>query len=190
MLVGSDPVEEPVADEPLSQAIALLIMEWEHKPELADSIRASQVKTAFQMMRMMNHPDAKANRPTFAFTSNVDYAGLIYGKAALLFDEQRKLVGAPSFELALRTYVDENRYKWVTAKTFTALLARQNGFHAAAVEKLRRRWWEEKHGDEDIAAFDLESVLGRTTESGGTPTTADPQLLQQYHDAMNALMNE
>ena len=191
MLVGNDAVDEPVADEPLTQALALMIMEWQHKEALASEIRSSQVKMAFQMMRMMGRADAKANRPTSEFTSNVDYAGLIYGKATLLFDAQRALVGQFVFERALRMYVDENRYKWVTPKTFTALLGRLDPGRAAALEKLRRRWWEEAHGDEDIGGFDLDELVnGMTTANQRAGHALDPKLLEQYNQAMEALTGE
>ena len=199
MLVGSDPIEEPIADEPLTQAVALRIMEWQRKPELANEIRNSQIKMAFQMMRLMNRPDAKANRPTSEYTNNVEYAGLVYGKAALLFDAQRALVGVNAFDEALRQYVEEHRYKWVTAKTFTSVLGRVTPSQAGPLEKLRKRWWEERHGDEDIGGFNLDSLLdlddaqlGKAAGAQGAPGAppVDPKLLEQYNAAMKALMGE
>ncbi len=201
MLVGSDPIQEPIADESLTQAIAMMIMEWEHKPELAHEIHETQVKMAFQMMRMMGIPDARANRPTTSYKNNGEYAGLVYGKGALLFEALRSRVGVMVFERALRQYVDENRYRWVTAKTFTSVLARVASGDAASIEQLRKHWWEEKHGDADLGQADLESMLtgmgdekpsakGKAATTAGDQEGLDPNLIEQYNAAMKRLMEE
>lgn len=180
-----------------------MIMEWQHKPELALEIHDTQVKMAFQMMRMMGHEDAKANRPTSTFKTNVEYAGLIYGKAPLFFEALRDRVGPTLFERALRQYVDENRYRWVTAKTFTSLVAKLSQADGPYVERLRQHWWEEKHGDVDIGQADLESLItgigdeksgaGKQPKGSAHPlgqNGVDQSVLDQYNAAMKALMDE
>ncbi len=203
MLVGSDPIAEPIADEALTQALALMIMQWQNKPELASEIRTSQVKMAFQMMRMMGHEDAKANRPTSTFKTNGEYAGLIYGKAPLYFDAVRNRVGPLVYERALRQYVDENRYRWVTAKTFTAMVGKIAQADGPYLERLRHRWWDEKFGDVDIGPADLEALIGGTGEEkpgapkqpkgSGNPLGEiglDRSAIDQYNAAMKSLMDE
>ncbi len=178
MLVGSDPIAEPVADEALTQHLALLLLEWRQGRAAAQQMRDGQLKTAYQLHRMLGGTDGKANRPTHEYASNREYAALIYGKAPLLFDEQRKLVGDEAWLKGLKTYVAEHRYRWVTGKTLTELMGKQNPLLARKLESLRQRWWNEVHGDEDLGAADL-SVQG-----------IDPKLLEQLEDAMKAMSGE
>ena len=94
--------------------------------------------------------DVKADQPTGAFTSTTQYAGIVYGKAPLLFDAQRKLVGEDGWEKALKAYVEQHRYRWVTSKTLTEVASKLAPGKARGLEALRRRWLEETHGDEDV----------------------------------------
>lgn len=190
MLVGSDCISEPVADEPLTQHVALLLMEWRKGKKAAEVVRENQVKMAFQVHRLMGGADGVANRPTHEFESNTEYAALVYGKAPLLFDAQRKLVGDSAWEKALKAYVAEHRYKWVTASTFTDLVAKQSG--NAKVKALRQRWWEEKHGDEDIGGLSLDGLVGGDASAlGGQGGVAiDPQMAKQLEELMKQLMGE
>ncbi len=179
MLVGSDPIAEPVADEPLTQHVALLLLEWRQSRAAAQQMRDGQLKTAYQLHRMLGGADGKANRPTHEYTSNREYAALIYGKAPLLFEEQRKLVGDEAWLKGLKSYVEQNRYRWVTAKTLTELMGKQNPLLARKLESLRQRWWNEVHGDEDLGTADLGSVQG-----------LDPKMLKQVEEMMKALGGE
>lgn len=182
MLVGSDPIAEPVADEPLTQHLALLLLEWRQGKQAATAMREGQLKAAYQLHRLMGGVDGKANRPTHEYASNREYAALIYGKAPLLFDEQRKLVGDEAWLKGLKSYVEQNRYRWVTSKTLTELVGKQNPPHGKKLEALRNRWWNEAHGDEDIGGLDLSSLL-----TGGSMQGLDPKVLQELEKAMKAL---
>jgi hypothetical protein len=185
MLVGSDPIAEPVADEPLTQHLALLLLEWREGKKVAGQMRDAQLKSAYQLHRMLGGADGKANRPTHEYTSNKEYAALIYGKAPLLFDEERKLVGDEAWLRALRSYVDENRYRWVTARTLTELAGKQNPGSAKKLEALRQHWWNEAHGDEDLGEADLGALLG-----GGAGKNLDPKTMQEIEKAMKALTGQ
>lgn len=182
MLVGNDPIAEPVADEPLTQHLALLLLEWRQGKQAAAAMREGQLKAAYQLHRLMGGEDGKANRPTHEYASNREYAALIYGKAPLLFDEQRKLVGDEAWLKGLKSYVEQNRYRWVTSRTLTELVAKQNPQHGKKLEALRNRWWNEAHGDEDIGGLDLNSLL-----TGGSMQGLDPKVLQELEKAMKAL---
>ena len=186
MLVGSDPIAEPVADEPLTQHVALLLLEWRQNRAAAQQMRDGQLKTAYQLHRMLGGADGKANRPTHEYTSNREYAALIYGKAPLLFEEQRKLVGDEAWLKGLKSYVEQNRYRWVTAKTLTELMGKQNPLLARKLESLRQHWWNEVHGDEDLGAADLNSML---TGGAGAPGV-DPKILKQLKKIMKAMTGE
>ena len=160
----------------LTQHLALLLLEWRQGKTAAAQMRDGQLKAAYQLHRMMGGADGKANRPTHEFASNREYAALIYGKAPLLFDEQRKLVGDEAWLKGLKSYVETNRYKWVTSRTLTELVAKQNPGSGKKLEALRQRWWNEVHGDEDLGLMDLGSLQG-----------LDPKVLQELEKAMKAL---
>jgi hypothetical protein len=188
-LVGSDAVDEPVADEPLTQHVALLLLEWRHGKKAANEVREGQVKMAYQLWRMMGGADMKANQPTGAFTSSTQYAGIVYGKAPLLFDAQRKLMGEDAWERALRTYVEQHRYRWVTSKTLTEVAGKQVPGQARELDKLRRRWFEEKHGDEDVGTLELDKLLGDLS-SGSTDMKLDPESAKLFEELMRQLSGE
>ena len=182
MLVGSDPIAEPVADEPLTQHLALLLLEWRQGKAAAAAMRDGQMKSAYQLHRIMGGADGKANRATHEYESNREYAALIYGKAPLLFEEQRKLVGDEAWLKGLKAYVEQNRYRWVTSRTLTELVGKQNPASAKKLEALRQHWWNEAHGDEDLGTIDLASMLG----GAGSPGI-DPKMLKELEKAMKAL---
>jgi len=189
MLVGSDPVDEPVTDEPLAQHTALLVMEWRHGKKTAEEARGLQLKTGYQVYRLMGGADGVVNRPTGDFDSNQQYAALMYGKAPMLYDEVRKRVGEEAWTRALRTYVDEYRYRWARPGTLLGIAARQRPGDAAALEQLRKRWWEEKHADQDIGTMDLGDLSGLGLAGGGAPGV-DPAQLEEIEKLMKQLSGQ
>jgi aminopeptidase N len=184
MLVGSDCIAEPVADEALTQHVALLLLEWRRGKEAAEGVRANQLRMAYQVHRMLGGADGPANRPTHEFDSNTEYAALVYGKAPLLFDAQRKLVGDAAWLDALKRYVADYRYRWASADTFTDVVARVSG--NPKVKALQRRWWNEARGDEDLGGLDLGGLLA---PAGGAPAL-DPAAQKQLEAMMKQLMGE
>ncbi|MBL8935576.1 MAG: aminopeptidase [Archangium sp.] len=189
-LVGSDAVDEPVADEPLTQHVALLLLEWRKGKKAANDVREGQVKMAYQLWRMMGGRDSKANRPTGEFTSTTEYAGIVYGKAPLLFDAQRKLVGEETWERTLKAYVEQSRYRWVTSKTVTEVAAKQSPSQARQLELLRRRWLEETHGDEDVGTMSLEDLLQGAQQGTGSDAQLDPEAMKLLNDLLKQLGGE
>ena len=174
-------VDLDLAFEPLTQHLALLLLEWRQGKASAAQMRDGQLKAAYQLHRMMGGSDGKANRATHEYESNREYAALIYGKAPLLFEEQRKLLGDEAWLKGLRAYVEQNRYRWVTSRTLTELMGKQNPSAAKKLEALRQHWWNEAHGDEDIGQLDLESMMG------GAGHGMDPKLLEELEKAMKLL---
>lgn len=183
MLIGNDPVLEPLADEALTQHVALLLMEWRNDRTTADQMRDAQLKAAFQMMRMGGGKDGAANRPTWNFESNTEYAAMVYGKAPLMFDEWRKVLGDEVWLSTLRAYVDTYRYKWVTSSALVELAQKRSPTAASELKRLRRHWWEEAHGDEDIGTLGS-GALGGMPGAG----SIDPQALKQYEELIKQLM--
>ncbi len=182
MLVGNDPILEPVVDEALTQHVALLLMEWRHGKKAADELRDAQLKAAYQLHRMVGGKDAAANRPTWAFDSNVEYAALVYGKAPLLFDAFRQRLGSDAWVSVLRTYVEEGRYRWVTSSTLLELAERLYPKDAGTMRALQRRWWDEAHGDEDIGVI--------SAELSGAGSGLDPKMVEEYEEALKQLLGE
>lgn len=153
MMVGSDPIAEPFADEPLTQHAALLYLEWKHGKRAAEAMRDAQLKMAFQFFRATGGHDGTCERATSDFETTGEYAALIYGKCPLLFDAVRKQLGDSAYLKALRGYADENRWKWVSADTLFRALGPKK------VEKLRKRWWQEAKGDEDLGKSQVAEML-------------------------------
>lgn len=189
IMVGNDPIREPVVDEPLTQHAALLYMEWKHGKKTADVMRDAQLKAAYQVMRMMGGEDAIADRPTNEFESTNEYAAVIYGKAPMLFDALRKQTGDGLYFAALKSYVDSYRWKNASDVGFTTELAKASPGQAKSIEKLRRHWWLEKHGDEDIGQGDLGALFGgaRGGQTGQGVQGLDKETQQLLEEAIKAL---
>ncbi len=168
-LVGSDPVREPVADEALAQYLALLYFEWKHGAGTAQRIRLEHLVTPYHFYRMGGGKDGAAARHTESFAGSTEYAALVYGKAPLGLAAQRKVVGDALFFRALRAYVDEYRWGWACTGCFTSTMARLKPDARAQLEAVRRRWWNEAKGDEDLGKADftrlLESMSGQKLDA-------------------------
>jgi hypothetical protein len=158
-LIGSDPLGDPTALEPLAQHLALLLIERRHGKKAADKVRENQVKMAYWLWRMVGGADTAASRPTVAFTSPTHLAGIVAGKAPLLFDAQRKLLGEDVWEKTLQASVERSRYRGATSKTVTELAAARAPANARQLELLRQRWLEELHGDEDVGQRNLAELF-------------------------------
>lgn len=155
-LVGSD---DPAALEPLAQHLALLLVELRHGKKVADKVRQSQVKMAYWLWRMVGGADTAASRTMVAFTSPTHFAGIVAGKAPLLFDAQRKLVGQDVWEKTLQASFERFRYRPATSKTVTELAAARSPGNARQLELLRKRWLEELHGDDDVGQRNLAELF-------------------------------
>ncbi len=191
MVVGNDPVDEPVVDEPLTQHVALLYMEWKHGKKAADAMRDAQLRSAYQVMRMMGGNDGEADRPTREFGSSNEYAAIIYGKAPMLFDALRKQSGDAAYFKALKSYAEAYRWKNAHDTSFTAELTKASPASAKGVEKLRRHWWLEKHGDEDIGEAGAGGLLsGLSGASGGQAQPIDAETQKLIEEAIKALGGE
>lgn len=159
-LVGSDPIHSPVVDESLAQYAALLYYEWVHGKRAAEALRREALVAPYQLYRLSGGVDGPADRPTDGFSGAMEYGALVYGKAPLLHHASRKLVGDAAFLKALRAYVDAYRFKWTCSDCFTRELAKASPGKAEALERLRVRWWNEAHGDEDLGVADLNALMG------------------------------
>jgi hypothetical protein len=185
-LVGSDPIASPVVDEPLTQYVALLALEWQHGKKAAEQMRKMALVSTYHLYRMTGGKDGPADRPTSAFSDNLQYAALVYGKAPLLHHASRQLVGDEAFVSALRSYVDKWRLRWTCTECFTQELAKASPGSASKLEALRVRWWKQAHGDEDLGApnrGEFAELLG----GGGEVPPMDPKSLEQLEELMKQM---
>ncbi len=191
MMVGSDAIEEPVVDEPLTQHAALLYLEWKHGKNMADGMRKAQLKGAYHLLRMMGGADAAAARATRDYESTNEYAALIYGKAPLFYDEARKLVGDEKYFKTLRSYCDDLRWGIARPDTFTRMLGKAVPAQAKALTKLKKRWWEEAHGDEDLGKPDVGALFGGVPSSNGQAVEQlDAETMKMVEEAIRAMSGQ
>ncbi|WP_370451747.1 M1 family aminopeptidase [Corallococcus sp. CA031C] len=194
-LVGSDPIHDPVVDESLAQYAALLYIEWAHGKEAAEALKQEALVMPYQLYRVGGGKDGRADRPVGDFAGGeMEYGALVYGKAPLLHQASRELMGDEAFFKALRAYVDTYRFKWACRSCFTQELAKASPTNAKALGALRTRWWEEAHGDEDLGSSeDLQGLMGAM--GGGSPGDVDlgaqtQQLQQMLEEINNQLLGQ
>jgi hypothetical protein len=185
-LVGTDPIKDPVADEALTQYAAVLYFEWKHGKAAAETLKQEALVSAYHLYRMMGGEDGRAHRPTEEFSSSLEYGAIVYGKAPLMYDAARKLVGDETFFRSLRTYVDTYRFKWACADCFRRELARASPSHSGALERLQDRWWKETKGDEDLGAPGLEALLG----SSMGELKLDPQTQKMLEEMLGGMQGK
>lgn len=160
MIVGSDPIREPWVDEALAQHAAFVCLEAKHGKQAAEAARKQQLAGAFQLHRLLGGEDGAAARPTSEFSSRLEYGALVYAKAPHFYFEARKLLGEEAFFRGLRAYLEAHRYRWAgDDELLNALAAEKPGSRSELLE-LRRRWWDQAHGDEDLGRSELLEVLG------------------------------
>jgi len=156
-LVGSDSREHPYLDEALAQWSAVLYMEERYGKARADREADMQVKGSYQTMRLLGQPDGAVDAPVDRFTSQLGYAGLIYGKAPYYYAALRREVGDEAFFAALREYVSKHRFGIAPPGSLEEILAR--GGKPTQLAALERRWLRESHGDEDLGKPDLAGMV-------------------------------
>jgi len=176
-LVGSDPIRDPIVDESLAQDAALLYLRWEHGAKAAEAVRQSQLVLPYQFYRMTGGEDGRAERPTTGFSSELEYAALVYAKAPLLHEAQRKLLGEDAYVAGIRAYVEAYRYRWACAQCLTRTLASLHPAKAEALRALRQHWWREAHGDQDLGRPDLSKMVKQL--SGADLDPQSQKLLEQ-----------
>lgn len=184
-LVGSDPVNEPAVDETLAQHTALLFMEWKYGKQVAEELRKTQLAGSYQLFRLMGGEDGAVDRPTNEFSDGLEYSALVYGKGPLLHDEERHLLGDEAFLRGMKAYVDEYRFRWACRDCFTQVLARQNPVHAKSLRLLRRHWWEESHGDEDLGGGSIGALMKQLTGQ-----KLDPQVEKMLEELLPQLLGQ
>jgi hypothetical protein len=157
VVVGNDSVLDPVVDEPLAQHSACLVMRRTH-PADADALCSGHVDSAYEQMRLLGDDDAAAARPTDAFASSGQYAGVVYGKAAAFYRTLEDEFGREQVAAALAAVVREHAFEMLDDDQLRDSLARSLG-GGARFDRLWTRWMERRHGDADLGV-DADAGLG------------------------------
>jgi hypothetical protein len=192
VVVGNDSVLDPVVDEPLAQHSACLVLRRTHGAE-ADALCDAHVNSAFEQMRMMGAPDAAAARPTDAFASSTQYAGVVYGKAAAFYRALEDELGRDVVAGALATVARDNAFTMLSADGLRTQLARALGEDAPRFNRLWTRWMERSNGDADLDV-DPSSGLGGLGpgDLGGLEGLLgeDPPDMAELEDLMGELLGQ
>lgn len=148
VIVGNDSVLDPVVDEPLAQHAACLVMRRSY-PADADALCTGHADAAYEQMRLLGVADAAAARPSDAFASSSQYAGVVYGKAAAFYRALEDTFGRDRVTAALATVVHERAFEMLDDDQLRAALA-QALDGGQRFERLWTRWMERRYGDADL----------------------------------------
>jgi hypothetical protein len=165
--VGSDSQNHPFVDEALTNWSSMLYFEDRYGREKAEQMIDLHLKTTFSMGAMLGG-DKPANLPTAAYSGNLQYVAVIYGKAALFYTKLRELMGDEAFFAALRTYYARFENKIAAPDDLKAIFIAKSPSKKAQIEALYKRWIYETHGKEDIGSgfgdmfggLDISGLLG------------------------------
>jgi hypothetical protein len=193
--VGSHAQLHPYIDEPLAQWSAMYSVRVSQGQAAADRVRTSQVAVNFQALSMLGIPDGKVARPASAFASPLEYAGIVYGKAPLFYEDAAKTFGEAKILAGLRYLVEQKSLRRATPDDVWAALVHGTGQkEAALMQRLWRHWFEELHGEEDLGPLDLAGVASAMQLpglSGGLPggaSSIDPATLHQVMKQLQEMM--
>lgn len=158
--VGSDSQRTPFVDESLTNYSAILYFEDRYGAATAQKMADLHLRTTYSTARMLGSTDAPANRRTSAYTNNIQYGAVVYGKGALFYDAARHAMGDLAFNAALREYY--GRYHNRIAGPRALLDIMKSKAPTANIDGLYKHWIEETHGDEDIGGGSniLQDLLG------------------------------
>ncbi len=147
--VGNDSIREPFVDESLTNYSAILYFEDRYGRETAEKMINLHLKTPYSMSRMLGLADAKANLPTSAYGSSLQYSAIIYGKGALCYERLRRAAGDDAFFSALRAYYAKYRGSLAGPRSLLDIVKEKAP--AAGAEALYQHWIEGTYGDQDIS---------------------------------------
>jgi len=193
-LVGSDSNRHPFLDEALANYSAVLYFEKRHGQKAAAQQLQLELAMPYQLYRMMGGRDGRVDRPVKDFSSQLEYAALVYGKGALFFNALRKFMGKKVFLRFLRNYASRFAFRQATPDDLFRLAV-------AAVKKKSRarvlidRWIKENHGDEDIGTLDMSAMdqllnqLSQMQAAGNVRFDGpiDPAMLKLFQQAVQQL---
>jgi hypothetical protein len=195
VLVGSDSIRHPFLDEALANYSPILYFEAVHGKQAADAQLQMQLAMGYQVFRMMGGKDGAVERASDAFTNQMEYAALVYGKGGLFLHAVRKAIGRGGLLRVLKTYTSRFAFREAVPEDFLKILG-QNG-DAKRLGELAQRWLYQAHGDEDIGTADLSDLGGLLGQFGtlGAPGfhnfkvdgALDPATLKMLEEAVKQI---
>jgi hypothetical protein len=186
--VASNPREQPDVDEPLAQYSAAYYVGQRRGAAAMGETMSGLVALNYQSMRLLGVADGPAARSTGEFASTAQYAGIIYGKAPFFFSKVAEQTSPATLARGLAAYFRAHRFAVAAREDLNAALVVAGVGSADKMQELRRRWFEEARGDQDLAGLgdplktalaalksedvDLESLFKATPEA---PAQAAPK---------------
>lgn len=161
--VGNDPSREPVLDEALANWSALLYYREVHGEKKAEVALEEQLRGVYKLYRTFGGEDMEANRAAREYRNSFQYAAIVIGKGALMFEALRKIIGDEKFFAALAKYYAANRFEVAQMDDLRgAVVGEASVEQRRTVSRTFDRWLSSKNGDEDIAPPDpkLAAELG------------------------------
>jgi hypothetical protein len=149
-LVGSDQIRHPFQDEGLTQYVPVLYFERFKGKAEAQKILQTYMRSGF-IAAVNARRDDIVDQPVATWNQSGDYVLMVYNKAGLFYDVYRQKFGDAAFLKFARTYLQNNRYKFVTPDAILeALKAGVDPSQASAVTELYRHWINAKEGQQDV----------------------------------------
>jgi hypothetical protein len=161
-ILGNDSRRHAVVDEPLAQFGAYLILS-DMVGEAAARIAVERnIKVNYAMARALGYSDGPADRDSHAFRSNIEYAGLVYGKAPFAYLALQNRMGVGALEAAIRDGIREVEFGLTSTDDWIRTLASKSGAQATEVKNILLRYFREARGDEDLKLGDpADYVVGQ-----------------------------
>lgn len=170
-VVGNDPNREPVLDEALANWSALLYYREVHGDRKAEVALEEQLRGVYKLYRTFGGEDMEANRAAREYRNSFQYAAIVIGKGALMFESLRKTIGDEKFFAALAKYYEANKFEVAQMDDLRGAIVGESAVEQRrAVSRTFDRWLSNKNGDEDIAPPDpkLAAELGLPTRDPKT----------------------
>ncbi|HXF69775.1 MAG TPA: M1 family aminopeptidase, partial [Thermoflexus sp.] len=134
-MVGNDAHREPWLDEALTNWSAVFWVEQAHGKSAAEATWDALVLLPYRLR--LAQGDLPLDLPTDRY-SELDYAGVVYGKGAWMVEVLRREMGEERFLEFLRRYLERHRWGWATGESWRATLAEVWGRSQA--EAFYRKW--------------------------------------------------
>ena len=162
-VVGNDPSREPVLDEALANWSALLYYREVHGEKKAEVALEEQLRGVYKLYRTFGGEDMEADRAAHEYRNSFQYAAIVIGKGALMFEALRKMIGDEKFLAALAKYYAANKSEVAQMDDLrVAVVGEASVEQRRTVSRTFDRWLSSKNGDEDIGPPDpkLAAELG------------------------------
>ncbi|MBT3221974.1 MAG: M1 family metallopeptidase, partial [Proteobacteria bacterium] len=146
--VGNDSRDAPWIDEALASYSAAMYLEHAHDEKLMQEGLRGGLKEAYGAMFAAKIDDRPANLPSEKYNLS-EYGIIVYGRAAIFFDEMREELGREAFLASIKKYYSSNIGKSVTEEALLQAF-RENAESPEKVDQLYQRWIVEANGFEDV----------------------------------------